>query len=179
MPSLGIKGPVTVNGGETHAAPTTVFPGIEDCLHARDRLQKEHRRRGAHGPLSITNAGINLLNFVSRRPGSSLPLSWRIPAFPIACRFIPALGQTKSSHSVCAGNESKLAERVGFEPTIPVKVYTLSKRAPSATRPSLRRANQPFHYKRCSAARLTNDLAGRVRPIQVLCVLETGWPMSF
>src|SRR5215468_4886557 len=31
-----------------------------------------------------------------------------------------------------------LAERVGFEPTIPVKVYTLSKRAPSATRPSLR-----------------------------------------
>ena len=33
----------------------------------------------------------------------------------------------------------ELAERVGFEPTIPVKVYTLSKRAPSATRPSLRR----------------------------------------
>src|ERR1700682_3463034 len=31
-----------------------------------------------------------------------------------------------------------LAERVGFEPTIPVKVYTLSKRAPSATPPSLR-----------------------------------------
>ena len=34
-----------------------------------------------------------------------------------------------------------LAERVGFEPTIPVKVYTLSKRAPSATRPSLRVAS--------------------------------------
>ena len=34
-----------------------------------------------------------------------------------------------------------LAERVGFEPTIPVKVYTLSKRAPSATRPSLRAAS--------------------------------------
>src|SRR3954466_6943996 len=32
----------------------------------------------------------------------------------------------------------KLAERVGFEPTLPVKVNTLSKRAPSATRPSLR-----------------------------------------
>jgi hypothetical protein len=31
-----------------------------------------------------------------------------------------------------------LAERQGFEPWIPVKVYTLSKRAPSATRPSLR-----------------------------------------
>src|SRR5437764_401519 len=31
-----------------------------------------------------------------------------------------------------------MAERQGFEPWIPVKVYTLSKRAPSATRPSLR-----------------------------------------
>src|SRR6202140_780986 len=30
-----------------------------------------------------------------------------------------------------------LAERVGFEPTFPFRVNTLSKRAPSATRPSL------------------------------------------
>ena len=30
-----------------------------------------------------------------------------------------------------------MAERVGFEPTIRVNVYTLSKRAPSATRPPL------------------------------------------
>jgi hypothetical protein len=35
-----------------------------------------------------------------------------------------------------------MAERVGFEPTLPVKVNTLSKRAPSATRPSLRRATR-------------------------------------
>jgi hypothetical protein len=35
-----------------------------------------------------------------------------------------------------------LAEGVGFEPTIRFPVYTLSKRAPSATRPSLR-ARQP------------------------------------
>ena len=33
-----------------------------------------------------------------------------------------------------------MAEGVGFEPTIRLPVYTLSKRAPSATRPSLRRA---------------------------------------
>ena len=33
-----------------------------------------------------------------------------------------------------------LAEGVGFEPTIRLPVYTLSKRAPSATRPSLLRA---------------------------------------
>src|SRR6266700_4432999 len=38
----------------------------------------------------------------------------------------------------------ELAEREGFEPPIPVKVYTLSRRAPSATRPSLR-AHQ-FHF---------------------------------
>jgi hypothetical protein len=31
-----------------------------------------------------------------------------------------------------------MAERVGFEPTVPLQVHTLSKRAPSTTRPSLR-----------------------------------------
>src|SRR5262245_11458143 len=33
----------------------------------------------------------------------------------------------------------RLAERVGFEPTLEFPLNTLSKRAPSATRPSLRR----------------------------------------
>ena len=33
----------------------------------------------------------------------------------------------------------ELAERVGFEPTLEFPLNTLSKRAPSATRPSLRR----------------------------------------
>ena len=42
-------------------------------------------------------------------------------------------------HDLPKGKNEGMAERVGFEPTIPVKVYTLSKRAPSATRPSLRR----------------------------------------
>src|SRR5713101_9328660 len=36
-------------------------------------------------------------------------------------------------------NPKVLAERVGFEPTLPFRVNTLSKRAPSATRPSLLR----------------------------------------
>ena len=35
----------------------------------------------------------------------------------------------------------KLAERVGFEPTLELPLNTLSKRAPSATRPSLRGAD--------------------------------------
>ena len=34
---------------------------------------------------------------------------------------------------------NNMAERVGFEPTLPFRVNTLSKRAPSATRPSLPR----------------------------------------
>src|ERR1700744_775843 len=38
--------------------------------------------------------------------------------------------------------EKTLAEGVGFEPTIRLPVYTLSKRAPSATRPSLRGSAQ-------------------------------------
>src|SRR4029077_15931476 len=39
-----------------------------------------------------------------------------------------------------------LAEREGFEPPIPVKVYTLSRREPSATRPSLRAVNFHFYF---------------------------------
>lgn len=34
---------------------------------------------------------------------------------------------------------AKMAERVGFEPTLPVKVNTLSKRAVSATHPPLQK----------------------------------------
>jgi hypothetical protein len=44
-----------------------------------------------------------------------------------------------------------LAEGVGFEPTIRLPVYTLSKRAPSATRPSLRRG--PAAGARCGEYR--------------------------
>src|SRR5258708_12447558 len=40
-----------------------------------------------------------------------------------------------------------MAERVGFEPTLEFPLNTLSKRAPSATRPSLRRAQLTLlHY---------------------------------
>src|SRR6266581_2125217 len=39
----------------------------------------------------------------------------------------------------CFKRQIKLAERVGFEPTLEFPLNTLSKRAPSATRPSLRR----------------------------------------
>jgi hypothetical protein len=35
-----------------------------------------------------------------------------------------------------------MAERVGFEPTLEFPLNTLSKRAPSATRPSLRRVRE-------------------------------------
>ena len=34
-------------------------------------------------------------------------------------------------------SHEKMAERVGFEPTVPFRVHTLSKRAPSTTRTSL------------------------------------------
>ena len=40
---------------------------------------------------------------------------------------------------ISIGKLDYLAEGVGFEPTIRFPVYTLSKRAPSATRPSLQR----------------------------------------
>jgi hypothetical protein len=40
--------------------------------------------------------------------------------------------------SVKRGRYTKMAEREGFEPTIPLRVLTLSRRAPSTTQPSLR-----------------------------------------
>jgi hypothetical protein len=55
-----------------------------------------------------------------------------------------------------------LAEGVGFEPTIRLPVYTLSKRAPSATRPSLRvtgvGANIEGGRRLASATRLAIEL---------------------
>ena len=73
-----------------------------------------------------------------------------------------------------------LAEREGFEPPIPVKVYTLSRRAPSATRPSLRAVNlnlfyqeavslfllTPFHCLRCVCDLVHHS--GRVRNLSLV-----------
>src|SRR5438128_5809430 len=50
--------------------------------------------------------------------------------FHRGCTRNPALCSASAAHF--------LAEGVGFEPTIRLPVYTLSKRAPSAARPSLR-----------------------------------------
>jgi hypothetical protein len=52
-----------------------------------------------------------------------------------------------------------MAERVGFEPTLPFRVNTLSKRAPSATRPSLRREIRfrKLSRQRVSAPGRTNE----------------------
>src|SRR5580693_1651469 len=44
------------------------------------------------------------------------------------------------------GLRNALAEGVGFEPTIRFPVYTLSKRAPSATRPPLRQRENAAQY---------------------------------
>jgi hypothetical protein len=49
---------------------------------------------------------------------------------------------------------NNMAERVGFEPTLEFPLNTLSKRAPSATRPSLRRDNGLRHKPSKKVARL-------------------------
>jgi hypothetical protein len=48
----------------------------------------------------------------------------------LAAQFVASVGPTLTGI---------MAERVGFEPTLEFPLNTLSKRAPSATRPSLRR----------------------------------------
>ena len=55
-----------------------------------------------------------------------------------------------------------LAEREGFEPPIEFPLYTLSRRAPSTTRPSLRATDAPGGRRRpssnCRACRRTGEL---------------------
>src|SRR5262249_41881380 len=60
----------------------------------------------------------------------------------------------------------KMAERVGFEPTLPFRVNTLSKRAPSATRPSLRRR---FQEALRTASLLKQRKRGACTPRGVVC----------
>ena len=57
-----------------------------------------------------------------------------------------------------------MAERQGFEPWIPFRVYTLSKRAPSATRPSLRREKH-----------LAETPEPQRRPIVTYCKAREVW----
>src|SRR3984957_11953698 len=57
---------------------------------------------------------------------------------PVHVGYLISVSPTVSQH-VKYNKTKELAERVGFEPTLPFRVNTLSKRAPSATRPSLRR----------------------------------------
>jgi hypothetical protein len=54
--------------------------------------------------------------------------------------------------SVIEGPARLLAERVGFEPTLEFPLNTLSKRAPSATRPSLRRYQEAARRRRRRAS---------------------------
>ena len=66
-----------------------------------------------------------------------------------------------------------MAERVGFEPTLPVRVNTLSKRAPSATRPSLQRL-----IRIASAGMVDEESAGAVAMAlgSGFAYFVSGWP---
>ena len=68
-----------------------------------------------------------------------------------------------------------LAEGVGFEPTIRFPVYTLSKRAPSATRPSLRSAARGS----ASYAGGRTIVAGRALASVVACSRRAGFALHF
>src|SRR5213592_4885251 len=68
-----------------------------------------------------------------------------------------------------------MAEGVGFEPTIRFPVYTLSKRAPSATRPSLR--DRSGQYSRVSGA--DNPRAGGSRDFRATGNVAVGTNRRF
>ena len=87
--------------------------------------------------------------------GSHLGLQSRMPFIPKG-KVNPESGFRSRSNFFTFNN---MAERVGFEPTLPFRVNTLSKRAPSATRPSLRREIRlrKLSHQRVSATGRTNE----------------------
>jgi hypothetical protein len=60
-----------------------------------------------------------------------------------------------------------LAERVGFEPTVEFPLHTLSKRAPSTTRTSLRL--ESIAYERCT------EIIAHVRELRTFCSIMFGF----
>jgi hypothetical protein len=62
---------------------------------------------------------------------------------------------------------AEMAERQGFEPWIPFRVYTLSKRAPSATQPSLRSGYAP-HNGTATGGTFILSYAARFVPVRYL-----------
>ena len=63
------------------------------------------------------------------------------------------------------GFNKKLAERVGFEPTLEFPLNTLSKRAPSATRPSLRVFKDLRFFPQIHSARFEGNHVGKTHRV--------------
>ena len=93
-----------------------------------------------------------------------------------AQRFVTILIRTARQHrsaiwKICY-SVPVLAERVGFEPTIPLRVYRFSRPAPSTARPSLRSNTQ-------NIARIGRFQVrwGRATPSGWVAALRTGLPI--
>src|SRR5580700_11782795 len=106
-------------------------------LTARPLLQRSRSRRTDMGLEKLPPSPIEKLV-----PNQSvLGLTARTWALQNCMSLIPKTKRDPESGSWDYNNSfilNNMAERVGFEPTLPFRVNTLSKRAPSATRPSLR-----------------------------------------
>jgi hypothetical protein len=70
------------------------------------------------------------------------------------------------------GTGRELAEREGFEPSIEFPLYTLSKRAPSATRPSLLQGGSTILVKTLGRS-LDNSMARMMTVIRIERVLAS------
>jgi hypothetical protein len=66
----------------------------------------------------------------------------RLRGFAATARSHPCAEPSRRSSRAIERERRRMAERVGFEPTVEFPLHTLSKRAPSTTRTSLRFWNQ-------------------------------------
>src|SRR5262249_52191101 len=85
------------------------------------------------GPLASVTKGGSLSTGIA----SMVSMTSASRARVIRCLAARSLTARRSPPMSPVSTQRHLAEGVGFEPTIRFPVYTLSKRAPSATRPSL------------------------------------------
>src|SRR3954468_18732939 len=106
------KSYLSMNDSRIFSSETANDPGTYIFLSARLRMRSVARGGGW--------IGVRLRAF-----GASGET-----AFAVACRA--------EAHASACSRERRLAERVGFEPTVEFPLHTLSKRAPSTTRTSLR-----------------------------------------
>ena len=121
---------------------------ITALLHhamGHDPYAKAHRAYGTWG--SVLERKPERWSEIPRTGGggaTGYKLERPLARFRAASREIRGAARARAKSCVPVRTKAKLADGVGFEPTRRFHVYTLSRRAPSTTRPPVQRSGDPL-----------------------------------